>query len=288
MIKLRREYYIYNIYYMRKAKDLTTEEIIDIIEKRKEGIKEIEIISHYNISRRQYSNILKLNNINKKHKNIKYNFNEDYFETIDTEDKAYFLGFIVADGCVSTLSNAIQITQKEPDILYLFKKYINYEGNLFKRSNRDCFDIKVSSHKMKKDLSNIGILPNKTMVIKYPIIPENLENHFMRGVFDGDGCISIHKDKRDNSERGQVNICSGSIDFISTYVDKLVEYCGVKRNKIRCPSGTYNVIDWGGLSDVEKLYSWFYKDATVFLERKKKTFDAVIDIHSNKTKYRKS
>ena len=58
------------------------------------------------------------------------------------------------------------------------------------------------------------------MVIKYPNIPENLQNHFMRGVFDGDGCISLRTDKRDNSQRGQVNICSGSYDFI----------CPVKEN----------------------------------------------------------
>jgi hypothetical protein len=48
-----------------------------------------------------------------------------------------------------------------------------------------------------------------------------------------------------------------------------------------------NVIDWGGLSDAEKLYHFFYKDATIFLKRKKETFDKVIDIHSKKLKYRK-
>ena len=75
---------------------------------------------------------------------------------------------------------------------------------------------------------------------------------------------------------------------MNTYVDKLVEYCGVKRNNIRCPKGTYHVIDWGGMSDVEKIYRFLYKDATVFLKRKKETFDKVMSIQLNKTKYRKS
>ena len=109
----------------------------------------------------------------------------------------------------------------------------------------------------------------------------------MRGVFDGDGCISIHHDKRDDSYRGQVNICSGSIDFINKYVDNLVEYANVKKNNVRCPRSTYYVIDWGGLTDVENIYNFFYKDATVFLERKKETFDKVMLINSNKNKYRK-
>jgi hypothetical protein len=126
------------------------------------------------------------------------------------------------------------------------------------------------------------------MVVKYPNIPDNLQNHFMRGVFDGDGCISLRTDKRDNSKRGQVNICSGSYDFIKEYYDRLVEYCNLSgKNKIRCPKGTYYVVDWGGLSDVENIYKFLYKDSTIFLSRKKETFDKVVSITKEKNKYRK-
>lgn len=273
---------------MRKLKDLTNEEILEIIDKRSNGIFEKDIISHYNISQRQYSNLLKSEGIIKKYKVNKYKFNEDYFETIDTEDKAYFLGFIVADGSVHNIQNNLQITQKEPDILYEFKKYIEFEGPILKRKTRNVFDIKMSSSKTKNDLLKLGIHSNKTMVVKYPKIEEHLQNHFMRGVFDGDGCISIHHDKRDNSNRGQVNICSGSVDFINEYVDNMVKLCGVKRNTIRCPKNTYYVIDWGGLSDVENLYKFLYENATVFLKRKKETFDKAFSINSNIRKYRKS
>lgn len=273
---------------MRKFKDLSKEEVSEILHKRSIGILEKDITKYYSISQRQYYNLLKDCGVVRKHKVQKYKFNENYFEVIDTEDKAYFLGFIVADGYVNSLSNVIQITQKEPDILYEFKRYIEYEGDLSKLNSRNVFDIKVSSSKMKEDLLNLGIYPNKTMVVGYPTISDNLQNHFMRGVFDGDGCISIHRDRRDNSERGQVNICSGSRDFISDYVSILVKCCGVKKNIIRCPKGTYYVIDWGGLSDVEKIYEFLYKDATIFLKRKKETFDKVMSINKNKIKYRKS
>lgn len=272
---------------MRKLKDLSDIEKSEIINQRKIGTTEREILKKFDISLRQYFNLLKLNNIKKKSKVVKYNFDEDYFESIDTEDKAYFLGFIVADGSVSSISNVIQITQKEPDILYEFKKYIKYEGGLVKSRNRDVFDIKISSSKMKSDLLKLGISPNKTMSVGYPLIPENLQNHFMRGVFDGDGCISIHHDKRDNSNRGQVNICSGSFDFIKEYVDNMVKYCGVKKNNIRQPKGTYYVIDWGGLLDVESFYEFLYKDANIFLKRKKETYDKVMSINKTKNKYRK-
>lgn len=273
---------------MRKLKDLDSKEISEIINKRLTGVFEKDILLSHNISQRQYYNLLKQNGINRGNRVKKYNFNEDYFEVIDSEDKAYFLGFIVADGCISDGSNNITIIQKEIDILKEFKSYIKYEGNIFTRKDRSTSSINISSSKTKSDLAKLGIHPNKTMVVKYPDISENLQNHFMRGVFDGDGCISLRTDKRDNSQRGQVNLCSGSFYFIKEYYDRLVKYCDLSgENKIRCPKGTYYVVDWGKLSDVEKIYDFLYKDATVFLSRKKETFDKVVSITKIKNKYRK-
>ena len=277
-----------NIYCMRKLRNLTEEEEICIFNERKSGKKRKDIISKWGISDRHYNDII-INNGGKLNTKVnKYNFNEYYFEKIDTEDKSYFLGFIIADGSINSITNNIQITQKDPGILNEFKKYIEYEGDIYKNKNRDVFDIKISSCKMKLDLENLGIKPNKTMNVKYPDVPEDLQNHFMRGVFDGDGCISVRTDKRDNSVRGQFNICSGSYDFIKDYYDKLVEYCGLKgKNKIRCPKGTYYVCDWGGLTDIENIYEFLYKGANIYLKRKKETFDKIISITKNRKKYRK-
>jgi hypothetical protein len=59
------------------------------------------------------------------------------------------------------------------------------------------------------------------------------------------------------------------------------------KNKIRNPRGTYYVVDWGGLSDLEKIHNFLYKDGSVFLTRKKETFDKVVSITKEKLKYRK-
>lgn len=276
---------------MRKLKELTQEEKLEIILKRKSGLKRKDIISEYDISDRHYKIIILENGGDIKQRVKKYNFNENFFENIDTEDKAYFLGFLVADGNINTKTNNIKIFQKETDILYKFKECINFEGNIYTRKDGKISNIGISSEKMKNDLSNLGIISNKTMIVKYPNIIKELEHHFMRGLFDGDGCISIHKKKegsRDTSDRGQVNICSGSFDFIETYVNKLNEYCDISKNKIRCPKGTYYVIDWGSFSDIEKFYEFFYKDATVYLERKKETFKHAVTISRSKIKYRKN
>ena len=273
---------------MRKLKELTKEQELEILRRRNSGEKRKDLIKEYGISDRHYQKIIIENGGQIKNKVQKYSFNENYFENIDTEDKAYFLGLIVADGCISEKSNSIKIIQKEHDILFDFIKYIKFDGNIFTSKSRNISTVTITSPKTKSDLNRLGIHSNKTMVIKYPNIPENLQNHFMRGLFDGDGCISLRIDKRDNSQRGQVNICSGSYDFIKEYYSRLVMYCNLSgRNKIRCPKGTYYVVDWGGLSDVENIYRFLYKDANVFLKRKKETFDKVVSITKTKNKYRK-
>lgn len=273
---------------MRKLKHLTNEEEILVFIERQNGVKRVDILKKWGISGRHYKDIiLKKGGVLKKIPSW-YSFNIDYFEKIDTEDKAYFLGFIVADGCINSKKNSISIIQKETYILHEFKNYINFEGNIFNSNTSNISSITVTSSKTKSDLEKLGICSNKTYDVKYPSISEDLENHFMRGVFDGDGCISLRTDKRDNSQRGQVNICSGSYDFIKEYYSKLVKYANLSgKNSIRTPKGSYYVIDWGGLTDVENIYNFLYKNASVYLRRKRQTFDKVVSITTEKNKYRK-
>ena len=273
---------------MRKLKELTEIQESELFKRREICQPRKVLIEEDGISEREYKKIILKHGGAIKQKVQKYKFDEDYFEKIDTEDKAYFLGFIVADGSVNEFR--LNISQKEPDILYEFEKFINLKDGVRKHTKRNIHFLNLTSIKMIKDLNLLGIHQNKTMIVKYPNIPKHLEHHFMRGVFDGDGCISIHKkrpDSKDTTDRGQVNICSGSRDFIEKYVDRLNEMCGITKNKIRYPKGTYSVIDWGSFSDIEKFYDLFYKDATVFLERKKKTFEAAVTISNSKVKYRK-
>lgn len=201
-----------------------------------------------------------------------------------------------ADGCVVERTGncrvlLIHINKQDIDIIEKFKKEINYEGNIsMSKARSKMCSIFCSSMKMFKDLSKYYVVPRKTKILNFPELPENLIHHYMRGYFDGDGCISIHKDKRfKNGDRGQINIVSASYDFICKYVDILVEKTNVKRNTIsdRKTDGSYFVIDWGGLTDVENIYNFLYKNASVYSNRKKKKFDEVIKINSLKIRYRK-
>jgi hypothetical protein len=221
-------------------------------------------------------------------------FNEDYFEIIDTPEKAYFLGFIFADGCLIDNPKEyryklnIKIHNKDEEILKKFISLLDSEVEIWRSNHRDISEIGFSSKKMINDLKNLGLHQNKTYTIDYPNIDENLERHFLRGYFDGDGCIRINKDERDNSKRGDLRIVGGSVNFIETLNKRMSKLFGVNLNKLYGPKNKeYKFVGWAGMSDIEKIYYGFYSETDLFLNRKKIIFDEVIDIIGSKNKYRK-
>lgn len=222
------------------------------------------------------------------------NYNESYFETIDSEDKAYFLGFIFADGCLTNNSEkyryqlTLKLHRKDIGILEKFIESIDGEMNVWESSKREVCEIFLSGKKLISDLENLGVIQNKTFSVKYPNIDEKLEKHFLRGYFDGDGCIRINTDKRDGSMRGDLRIVSGSLDMLNTINERMHLLFGTNINKLYGPKNKdYKFIGWAGMKDIESIYNGFYVGANFFLQRKKLIFDNVIEIIKNKEKYRK-
>ena len=215
---------------------------------------------------------------------IRKKFNEDYFKTIDTPDKAYFLGFIYADGCLIDNPKEyryklnIKIHNKDEDILKKFISLLDSEVEIWRSNHREISEIGFSSKKMINDLKKIGLHPNKTYTISYPKIDENLERHFLRGYFDGDGCIRINEDKRDNSKRGDLRIVGGSVNFINTLNERMGKLFGVNVNKLYGPKNKeYKFVGWAGMSDIEKIYNGFYSETDLFLNRKKIIWKEIIN-----------
>jgi hypothetical protein len=159
---------------------------------------------------------------------------------------------------------------------------------LWKHKQRDMVELKLNGKKIVNDLEKIGVYPNKTFTIDYPMIDENLERHFLRGYFDGDGCIRINTDKRDGSKRGDLRIVSGSINMLNKINERMNFLFGTNMNKLYGPKNKeYKFIGWAGMSDIEKIYNGFYLNSDLFLKRKKTIFDEVVETIKNKLKYRK-
>lgn len=250
--------------------------VIFSIEKNKENIIQdfltgkyycYELAKKYNCNEHTIYGILKKANIavqtGKRSSCI-----ENYFEEINTPNKAYLLGFITADGAIIGKYNsncAIEVHEKDIGLIEFAKQEINPEATITecKNDKKSNYRINFSSKQLCNDLSKYGIVPNKSKIIeKLPIelIPENLINYYFRGLIDGDGCI--HKN-------GAISIYSGSYKFIENVQTYLVEKLEV--SKLSIYHGTTWFISWNKRSDRQKFFDFLYKnclDNTYYYERK--------------------
>ena len=141
-------------------------------------------------------------------------FKENYFRQIDSKEKAYWLGFIYADGGISCNRLCFSLSSKDRGHLVSFCKSIGYDCSKiksYKRKLRDktysCSDLSVFSKKIVSDLAKLGCIEKKTYSLRFPKILEEFRCAFLVGFYDGDGC------------RGTSTICSGSREFLQDIKD---------------------------------------------------------------------
>lgn len=248
-----------------------------VIEKYEEGLSGIQIGKDLNIKTYQVHYILDKHGV-KKRKNgqnwKKYTAKYDFFETIDTEEKAYWLGFIAADGYV-TNRNQIGITLSTKDRSHLekFKKAIssthkiyNYVYDTTYKKDTEYSRILITSDKMKKDLVSKGILEQKTFLLEFPVTESNLIKDYIRGYIDGDGSIS--KTLSDSGllyeyqlkVMGRKDFLQGILKFLKQEHQTLF-----KRHDDETDNYYFSI---GGNIQVEKVLDLIYGNANIYLNRK--------------------
>lgn len=202
-----------------------------------------------------------------------YSCNSNYFSNIDTERKAYWLGFLYADG--NNYKGRLQIRLQDSDKILLeeFSKDINSNSviknikvNITNRKNQ--VGLFINDIKLTEDLIKLGCVPNKSLILKFPTeeqVPKHLLNHFIRGYFDGDGCISINK-----KGGKHFSITSNNL-FIEKLQEILIKNCNLNKVKIvnsKQHKETTLTLSYGGNIQVKRIFDYLYKDATIYLERK--------------------
>lgn len=159
-----------------------------------------QIAKIYGVSPSSIGRLLRKNNINTKRSRLnesKLNFNINYFDEIDTEEKAYWLGFISADGCLK--SNKVRLVSKDEEVIVKFKKAIKSEHKIVrsittdKRSGKkhELFIISITNNIFTKKLEKF-INIDKSDNFYLPKMSIKLYPFFLAGMFDGDGSFSIY------------------------------------------------------------------------------------------------
>lgn len=193
-----------------------------------------------------------------------YNFN--FFEKIKSENQAYWLGFLYADGCVHKNKIKIGLAIRDKCHLIRFCEDLGFKNfKFFENTKTKSIVLTLSCKKMATDLEKIGCIPRKTYSLEFPnFLPENLLNHFIRGYFDGDGGVSVKKDGRK---------CFIIIVGRESFLKKLKEKINVghiyktSSDKVKC-------ISICSKKQIDEFYNFIYENATVFLDRKKKKIES--------------
>ena len=277
---------------MKRNRNINEQEVVELYKTK--SIKDIaEKVNTYPY---KISLILKKNGIKPKSKFKGWKkINDEFLDIIDTEEKAYILGFFIADGSIKEeldkrdngkryrLSFSNSIDDKE--IIELIhekicpENKIQYFHNTKDGSNRKPqLTLQWTSNHMKDTLmEKYGILPRKTYDIDYKLpensVPENLFRHFVRGFIDGDGTIN----------GGDIRFVFNSKPFalqIINFFEKEFE-----RHKELIEDFSYTIREINGKTTKyyrlrlpigkgrKKLYeNILYNNANIFLERKRYGF----------------
>ena len=246
---------------------LNEEEIISLY---KSGISSSIIAEKYNVTIHTITNLLEKNGIQRN--NIYHNLNliEDYWENIDTKDKAYFLGFLITDGNV--IGNAVRLSLhiRDKEILEIFSQVTRNDNKLYE-DKRNCVSFGVKRKKWVDDLSKYGVIPNKTLTVTMPLLQDDLMPHLLRGLIDGDGWIS---------NKGKIGFC-GNKETVTQVRNYLVNKLNVYNvSVVQCKSSTLYMIQWANKRDYQKICEYIYQDKEkYYLQRKYKNY--LLTIHGN-------
>lgn len=204
-----------------------------------------------------------------------------FFSKIDSEEKAYVLGFMYADGYITGKYFGFKQSAKDKEILekiqialkskHKIGEYINSNG--YGQGNAYCSLI-ISNEKMVSDLQKLGVVFSKSKVLQFPNqeqVPSHLLRHFIRGYFDGDG--SIYKVMQGDTYGISF---TGTKDFL-TGVSNFFQNNGINTIAQVYKYNNKDIYDYkiGGRNNVKAVGDILYDGASIFMNRKKALFDEI-------------
>tara|TARA_Y100000310_G_C20699497_1_gene828391 strand:+ start:5021 stop:5998 length:978 start_codon:yes stop_codon:yes gene_type:complete len=211
--------------------------------------------------------------------------NHDFFCKIDEERKAYWFGFLYADGNISkknrkqknvTLELSIKDKEHVEKFANIFdsncKIYSHNKNNVIYKSCK-CL---ITSPQLWQDLYDKELVPVKTYKNNdemFNFIPNDLLKHFIRGFFDGDGGIMFNK-----KTNGVSFHMVGTLKILQKIQSILCKELGISSTNIfprKEVSNNIYVLAWAGIHQISLIGDYIYKDASIWLERKKEKIDKI-------------
>ena len=192
---------------------------------------------------------------------------------------AYVLGFFTADGNMirnKRGAHFIEFQITDRDLLYKIREILKSSHRISTRKRRirckDCYRLQIGSKEIFSDLLKLGLTPNKSKTINLPFVPDKYFSDFVRGYFDGDGCISYgiynRKDRKSKNYLFGSRFTSGSKIFLESLLKKFWDNAIIEGGFIYEKNGSFDLVL--STNDTKKLFGFMYNDIKncLFLERK--------------------
>ena len=261
----------FNAYKTGKSYNIPTDIINELVSRYENGASTEELADICEVNVKTIYKILKeAGVVLQPNRYRKYKFNEHYFDKIDTKEKAYWLGFLYADGSVAKDRDRISVALAEKDKVHIEKFATALEidtpitYNPKTKSNR----LVINSLIMKEALVKLGCVPNKSFHnVEVPLMdtPE-LCKAFIRGYFDGDGCLTYN----DSANRYKVSFLGSRnlLMFINEFFELMLGLSlqTLMQDSRRKTDNTF-IIEYSGKQNVLNILNYLY-DGDVCLERK--------------------
>lgn len=223
------------------------------------------------ICRNRFSNYLKRNGIQVDPMKHKIQFNNNIFNVIDNEQKAYWLGFLYADGYVRNgkrCSVEIGLSEKDKNHIYKFRQFLNSDHKISFKKNKlgNSFRISVEDPIFYEDLVRLGCTPRKSLTLRFPTenqVPKILHKHFIRGYFDGDGGITMTEKTKSINILGTKEFLNGIKNAVPLLQNKKLyplKYNDTNKNTFR--------IQFEAIKDIKCFLEYLYQDSNIYLDRK--------------------
>lgn len=214
--------------------------------------------------------------------------NVDFFKSWSPQ-MAYVLGLISADGAVEDVRNSSRtcyftITNVDEPLILRVKKILNSSHKIYERPERlqkfsngnfwcaKTFILRVGSKEMVQDLINLGVTPRKSLRLKLPKVPDKYFKFYLRGYFDGDGCVHISKPNKKRPSEIKLIFTSGCQKFLLSLNEKLNNLASIKNVSVYLNSRAYR-LSYRKRNSLEIL-SFMYKDLNLspYMARKYKIY----------------
>jgi len=226
----------------------------------------------------------------------KYTVDTRFFAKINNEQKAYWLGFVSADGCITDTTLSFALARRDREHLIKLKSSLSSEHpikdviTVVKHKEYPQSQLQICSTELISDLETHGLHRHKSASLKPANnLPEELARHYWRGLLDGDGSISIHemRDSRTGKARqiAYVRLC-GSKPVVFAFTDYVRSFF---RTRSSPTLNGHSLVCWtvgfGGIQLPQRIIALLYSEASIYLDRKR---DSALEVLRLERKYHRA